>query len=124
MGAAYNGLKQYKEALEVLEEFKDSKDPLVKVEYKKAFRALAEKNKPSEDQKDTYSKMFDPKKRKEEEQKRKEEKQKQKKKDEEEMQEKEDKKEKKGEDGFLTYAAITALALLGGAAILYKALKK
>lgn len=72
MAASYNGIKKYKEALEILEVLKNEKDPLIKIEYNKAQAALKEEQKATESEKETYAKMFNPDKRKEEKKKRKE----------------------------------------------------
>ena len=40
MAACYNGLKMWKEAFEILEPMKNSKDPQVKLEYNKAVNEL------------------------------------------------------------------------------------
>lgn len=114
MSAAYNGLKRYKDAVELLSPYikAETKDPLIKIEYKKAKRAIAEENKSTDDQKETYSKMFNPEKRKEEAKKQKEEKDSQKEKDD---------SEEEGSD--LPKYAIAAAVLAGLGFILYKVLQ-
>lgn len=76
MGCAYNGLGYYQDAYNLLEEAvrKGSKDKLVKMELNKAKKMLDQEKKTTQDQKDTYAKMFNPDKRKEIERKRTEEK--------------------------------------------------
>lgn len=118
LAASLNGMKRHKEALEILEPMIDStKDALVKMEYNKAITAIKEEKKVSNSQKDTYSKMFNPDKRKEEEQKRKEEKQKKK-------EEEAEKETTEGDSGALFKFVASAALVAGVGYVLYKAFKK
>lgn len=109
-----NGLERYREAKEVLDPIiRDSKDPLVKVEYQKATSALKEEKKVTQSEKETYAKMFNPATRKEVEQQRKEEKEK----------EKEKAVAKESEGSAVKYFA-AAVAIAGIALMAYKLIKK
>lgn len=111
MAACYNGLGQHKDAFDVLEPIiKDSKDPLVKVEYHKAYKALKEEKEVTKSQKDTYAKMFNPDKRKEEQKKRQEEKQQKKEEDDEGKKSEEDSSLPKFLLGVATVGVIGLLA--------------
>jgi hypothetical protein len=112
LAASYNGLQLYKEALEVLEGQKNSKDPLVKLEFNKAYNALKKDKKATEKEKDTYAKMFNPDTRKEIAKQRKEEKVKQK---EEETQQSE---------GSIVKYLVGALAVAGIGYLVYKNVNK
>lgn len=130
MAAAYNGLKKYNDALEILEPMiqEETKDPLVKVEYNKAKKAVLEENRLTKDQKETYSKMFNPEKRKEEEQKkRKEQKLKNKKKNIESKEKSEEKSaddEDEGKDSQIPKYLALATIFAGIGFILFKAISK
>lgn len=130
MGACYNGLKMYKEALDILEPMKNSKDPLVKIEYNKAVNELKKEKVVTEEQKSTYAKMFNPDTRKEEESKRKEEKktkvEEKEAKDESEHKDNEvtkDDKENNKDDGYSKYLKI-AFGIGIVATIAYSILRK
>jgi tetratricopeptide (TPR) repeat protein len=125
MGACYNGLKMYKEAIDVLEPMKYSKDPLVKIEYNKAVNELKKEMVVTEQQKSTYAKMFNPDTRKEEETKRKEEKKTKSEVEEKQGKDNEDKQDKDTDNGdsftkYLKY--VFGIALVG--AVAYSVIKR
>ena len=110
---SYNGLKQYKDAIEILKPMLNIKDPLIRVEYNKAVEALKKEAVVSDSQKDTYAKMFNPEKRKEEKQKR-------------EQDKKSDEPSNKSDSGkgIMNYVipALFAVGIIG--AVVYKTIKK
>jgi tetratricopeptide (TPR) repeat protein len=110
LAANYNALERYDEALEVLKSCKDKNDPLIKLEYSKALSALKAKNKVTESEKETYSKMFDPDTRKKIEKKRKE--------------EKELQKDEKETNGSSIKYIVGALAVIGLGFLIVRNLRK